>query len=119
MHRLPYSIGMGYRKAKSPFPAIFCLAAMFVLLRTGLWFKLFRPIGKWEVESALDATRQEAERQANQPRTVILKSGEKIECKRVLDEVQYWGLLRVDGRATAIKKEEVQGILGGDASNGP
>jgi len=49
---------------------------------------------------------------AEKPQTVVLKSGKRIACKKVNDQGAYWGLVRADGKASAVKKDEVKEIVG-------
>jgi len=44
-------------------------------------------------------------------KTVVLKTGERIECKKVNDQGEYWGLVRADRKASAVKKDDVKQIV--------
>jgi hypothetical protein len=54
----------------------------------------------------------EMERQQNQPRTVVLKTGERVKVKRVLDQGKYWGYVALDGHHVGVyKKIDVDEII--------
>ncbi len=82
-----------------------------------LWkFGVFNAVAKTFVDHSIDTMKKETERQQNQPKIVVLKTGERIDCKKVNDQGQHWGLVRKDGKFTAVRKDEVQEIID-DAPN--
>jgi len=51
------------------------------------------------------------ETEAAAEKTVVLNSGERIACKKVNDQGRYWGLVRADGKASAVKTADVKEIV--------
>ena len=82
-----------------------------VLLGSGVLLKFTTFGAGLYVRDAMRSTRIEGERQANQPRVVITVSGQRIDCKRVLDQGKYWGLVLHDGKTSTIKKEHVREVI--------
>ena len=79
---------------------------------------ILKPLTSGFVNHSINTMQKEGDRQANQPRIVVMKTGERFECKRVLDggSLQTWGFVDKDGRAHSVKKSEVQEILMPDGS---
>lgn len=46
-----------------------------------------------------------------QRRTVVLRSGERIDCKRVLEQGEHRGMILLDGGASAVQKSNVSKIV--------
>lgn len=87
-----------------------CVFACFILIAV-LWkFGVFSAAGKAVVDHSSNTMQKEAERQ-NQPKIVVLKNGERIECKKVNDQGLYWGLSRADGKFSAVKKDDVSEVI--------
>jgi len=86
------------------------ILACFVLIAV-LWkFGVFNAPGKAVVDHSTNTMQKETKR-LNQPKIVVLKSGERIECKKVNDQGLYWGLSRADGKFSAVKKEDVSEVI--------
>ena len=82
-----------------------------MLLGSGILLKFTTLGAGLFVQDLMQTTREEAERQANHPRVVVTLSGQRIDCRRVLDHGKYWGLVLRDGRASSIKKAEVREVV--------
>lgn len=84
----------------------------------GLWrLGVLTTIAQYFVKNQITTMQNETERQQNQPRTIVLKTGKRIMVKRVLDQGQYWGFVTLDGNTGGVyKKDDVAEII--DESKG-
>lgn len=88
------------------------------ILIAALWkLGVFNAASKIVVDRSLNIMQKETEHQTHQSTVVIKKDGERIECKKVNDQGEYWGLVRSDGKFSAVKKADVQEILEGIATS--
>ena len=103
-------------RERRQFKAALSLLALSVTVVV-LWkVGVFQAAAGFFVHQTIDTMQAETERQANQPRVIILNSGKRIECKRVLDNGERLGFIRKDGVAGCVKKVEVKEVVEGAAA---
>jgi hypothetical protein len=83
------------------------IVIVMILIKLGA----FKAIGSSVVNYSIKTQQAEVERQQNQPRTMVFKSGERRKVKRVLDSGKYWGFILLDGRSGVCPKEDVVEIV--------
>ncbi|GMV83830.1 MAG: hypothetical protein AMXMBFR7_50140 [Planctomycetota bacterium] len=96
-----------FKKQLLAWAGIFLLLAVAaVLWKTGL----LGVASQKAVDESLDTFR-EVERRKDHPRTIVLKSGKSLACKRVMDQRDYWGFVTTEGRMGAVRKVDVEEIV--------